>query len=171
MTATPAKSLVGCQAVFMSAGVVTCDRVASTSVWPSGSDFATASVPRLPLAPGRASTSTGWPRPAASFSFSVRAIRSTMPPAGNGTMMRSGLEGNVCALEPAANRIKQTAKAIPFTLAEPAHVRVRQDRGAQAAHAAQPAFAVRGLALFVFGDLGMRQDEEALGFDRLHDAP
>src|SRR6218665_1510298 len=39
----------------------------STSVWPSGADLATLSTPRLPLAPGRLSTSTLHPFSSAIF--------------------------------------------------------------------------------------------------------
>ncbi len=44
-------------------------------------------VPRLPPAPGRFSTTTGWPSAGASFSESTRAIRSGELPAGKGTIM------------------------------------------------------------------------------------
>src|SRR6185436_21167456 len=120
--------------------------------WPSASDFATDSVPTLPLAPERASTSTGWPRPAASLSFSVRAIRSTMPPAGKGAMMRSGFEGKACAWTHAEKRIPSSSAAV-FTSLLPLQVRILGDRRAQAPHAGKPAVAVGGLALLVIGHL------------------
>jgi hypothetical protein len=43
--------------------------------------------------PGRFSTTTGWPRSAASGSLSVRAALSKPPPGGCGTMMRTGRTG------------------------------------------------------------------------------
>src|SRR4051812_15547776 len=51
----------------------------------------------LPAAPGRLSTITGWPHFSVSFSATMRGIRSALPPAGNGTTMRTGLAGHSCA--------------------------------------------------------------------------
>src|SRR6218665_29372 len=62
----------------------------STSVWPSGADLATLSTPRLPLAPGRLSTSTLQPLCSAIFCATVRAVMSGPPPARNGTTSRIG---------------------------------------------------------------------------------
>src|SRR5688572_31601093 len=39
----------------------------------------------------------GWPSMSCALTPMVRAIGSTTPPAGNGTMMRTGLDGNSCA--------------------------------------------------------------------------
>src|SRR5438477_437547 len=68
-----------------------------SSVYPSGSARYAASAPMLPAAPGRLSTITGWPHFSASFSATMRGIRSALPPAGNGTMMRTGFAGHSCA--------------------------------------------------------------------------
>ena len=54
---------------------------AITSVWPSGSDFATKSNPMMPPAPGLFSTTHGWPIAAGSFSQRRRESRSAAPPA------------------------------------------------------------------------------------------
>src|SRR5436305_327029 len=51
----------------------------------------------FPAAPARFSTTTGWPHFSDSFSPRMRGIRSALPPAGNGTMMRTGLDGHCCA--------------------------------------------------------------------------
>src|SRR6266849_3268233 len=66
-------------------------------------------VPRLPPAPGRFSTTTGWPSAGASFSESTRAIRSGELPAGKGTIMWTARDGQPpapvaagCADPPAA---------------------------------------------------------------------
>src|SRR5258708_17624162 len=65
-------------------------------------------VPRLPPAPGRFSTTTGWPSAGASFSESTRAIRSGELPAGKGTIMWMARDGQFfasvadCADPPAA---------------------------------------------------------------------
>ena len=69
----------------------------SSSVWPSASACATCCVPMLPLAPGRFSTITCWPRRAASGSATTRALLSATPPGVKGTMMRTGLVGHSCA--------------------------------------------------------------------------
>src|SRR5258708_8804049 len=65
----------------------------STRVGPSGALLATCSVPMLPEAPGRFSTTTGWPRRAPSRSATVRALVSVTPPAAKGTTSRTGRDG------------------------------------------------------------------------------
>src|SRR5437667_5593517 len=55
------------------------------------------SAPMLPAAPGRFSTITGWPHFSESFSATMRGMRSALPPAGNGTTMRTALAGHSCA--------------------------------------------------------------------------
>src|SRR5438876_8884756 len=50
------------------------------------------SAPMLPAAPGRFSTITGWPHFSESFSATMRGMRSALPPAGNGTTMRTALD-------------------------------------------------------------------------------
>ena len=61
------------------------------------------------LPPGRFSTTTGWAQRSCSFWPTARAIRSVGPPVGNGTTMRTGLDGNVCA---AANGIAANESTI-----------------------------------------------------------
>src|SRR4051794_17158559 len=76
--------------------------VVSSSVVPSGADFATASAPILPPAPVRFSTITGWPRCSDILAATMRPTVSTAPPAANGTTIRIGRFGKFCArLEPA----------------------------------------------------------------------
>src|SRR6185503_6902264 len=67
----------------------------------------------LPLAPGRFSTSTCWPRRCASGSATTRALLSATPPGENGTMMRTGFCGHSCAVAP-FNKMKlsNAARAI-----------------------------------------------------------
>jgi hypothetical protein len=69
----------------------------SNKVVPSGADFATASVARLPAAPGRFSTMHGWPSRSASHCPMSRAKISEAPPGANPTTIRSGFSENVCA--------------------------------------------------------------------------
>src|SRR3954471_1915716 len=68
------------------------------------------SVAAMPAAPGRLSTTTCWPSPAASCVETSRASRSLPPPGANGTMRRSGLVGYSAA---AALKESAAAKAIP----------------------------------------------------------
>jgi hypothetical protein len=63
------------------------------SVCPSGALLATNSVPMLPLAPLRLSTTKGWPRVRAKSCATRRATMSTLPPAGKGTTTRTGRSG------------------------------------------------------------------------------
>src|SRR4051812_27033714 len=65
-----------------------------SSVYPSGAAFATVAAPMVPPAPPWFSTSTGWPIDSCMRCATRRATMSVVPPAGNGTMMRSGFEGN-----------------------------------------------------------------------------
>ena len=69
----------------------------STTAWPSAAPLATSATPIWPAAPGLFSTTTGWPKRSARCGPMVRAIRSTLPPGGNGTTMRTGLLGKLCA--------------------------------------------------------------------------
>ena len=62
---------------------------AARSVYPSGSAAATTPAPRLPPAPGRSSTMTGWPHRFCSRSANSRATISGPPAAGADTMMRT----------------------------------------------------------------------------------
>src|ERR1051325_10457915 len=71
--------------------------VAMRSVWPSASARAAASVPTVPLAPARFSTTTGPPRVSASFWPTSRATMSVPPPGGKATMILTGFDGKGCA--------------------------------------------------------------------------
>src|SRR5918997_4473322 len=69
----------------------------SSSVWPSGRAFATSSAPRVPPAPARFSTTTGWPSTSAIRAAASRAWRSEEVPAAKGTTMRTGGSGKPSA--------------------------------------------------------------------------
>src|SRR3954452_20937695 len=62
-------------------------------------------------APARLSTSTGWPNAEESLGASVRAVRSTGPPAGKGTTTRSGFEGKGVWADAAAGNARHNAAA------------------------------------------------------------
>ena len=65
-----------------------------SSVCPSGVDFETMSVPMVPAAPGRLSTTTCWRICSASFGPRRRAVMSLgLAPGGNGTTIRIGRFG------------------------------------------------------------------------------
>src|SRR3954471_4147175 len=113
---TGARSLAGSNGSF---GYIT--RLVATGtpptriVWPSASERTTASMPMLVPAPGRFSTSTGWPRPSDSGADSARARMSTVPPAAAGTTRRTGFDGKPCAN---ASVVKRTSvAAISFRMA------------------------------------------------------
>src|SRR2546425_1520090 len=75
-------------------GLMTCAVTTTPSVWPSGGDFATRSVPTTVPAPGRFSTITGWPQTSCILPATRRPMMSVAPPGGKGTTMRTGLVGN-----------------------------------------------------------------------------
>src|SRR5712671_3451290 len=72
-----------------------------SSVYPSGADLATASLPIVPPAPPRLSTRICWPRAADHDWPTRRAVASTDSPAGKGTTRRIGFVG-YCAKAPCA---------------------------------------------------------------------
>src|SRR3954463_763030 len=79
------------------AGATTCDGMPEiTKVVPSGSEWATAAEPTMPLAPGRFSTTTLCPNVLPRCSARIRPIVSALPPGGHGTTMRMGLLGQTC---------------------------------------------------------------------------
>ena len=67
--------------------------VPKTSVWPSAGARATDAVPTLPPAPGRFSTMTVTPSPAANWLAKLRASVSPPPPGENGATKVMGSFG------------------------------------------------------------------------------
>src|SRR3954462_14273214 len=88
-----------------------CPLVVSSSVVPSGADFATASAPILPPAPVRFSTITGWPSCSDILAATIRPTVSTAPPAANGTTIRIGRVRKFCGRVGAAGTHAATATA------------------------------------------------------------
>ena len=74
---------------------------ASNRVCPSGADFAAMALPSTFPAPGRLSTTTGWPSLSVNRAPTSRATKSTPPPGVTGTMSRMVRVGYVCAHAPA----------------------------------------------------------------------
>jgi hypothetical protein len=62
-------------------------------VYPSGALRATNSLPTFPPAPGRFSTTTGWPRTGVSLSASQRPRTSVTLPLAAGTIRRTDFAG------------------------------------------------------------------------------
>src|SRR5688572_16154849 len=71
-------------------------------VYPSGSERAATSAPIAPPAPGRLSTTTGWPKDSETRVPIIRPSRSVPPPGANGEIMRMGLLGYLSADAPNA---------------------------------------------------------------------
>jgi hypothetical protein len=70
-------------------------------------------VPTTVAAPGRLSTMTCWPQLSDNFCPISREKKSALPPAGNGTMMRTGLTGKFWAVTvPAKNIASNSAVQI-----------------------------------------------------------
>src|SRR6476646_6769356 len=97
------------------------------SVYPSLSARATASLPRVPAAPGRFSMTTGWPSFSCNDCAMMRPMMSAPPPGPNGTMMRTGRCGHSCAdaptvlrSNPAADRAKSPRRVNIGVLPRPA---------------------------------------------------
>src|SRR5262245_15305306 len=95
-------------------GLMTCAVTTTPSVWPSAGDLATKSVPTTVPAPGRFSTSTGWPQTSCIFPATRRPMMSVAPPGGNGTTIRTGLVGNAHAFPP--KQINATRKNLSIDL-------------------------------------------------------
>src|ERR1700675_123693 len=123
--------------------------------------------PTMPLAPGRLSITTCWPRLSLSFGAIVRARMSVMPPAPLGMMRRIGRTGNFSAaaacsagaihsaavIETAEARSVRMRMAIPITL----HYRARCLR-------ASHALAQRCAAIELDGDAVYYRSTDKRGF-------
>src|SRR6185295_10880778 len=74
--------------------------LAISSVYPSGLERTAASVPRLVLAPGRLSTTNGWPRRLLSPSLISRANSSDPPPAASDSPARGRVRARALSQAP-----------------------------------------------------------------------
>src|SRR5467141_2870626 len=81
----------------------------TSSVYPSGAAFATASPATTPLPPTRFSTTTGWPSVSLRRAATRRPTRSGPPPGGIGTRKRTGFDG-YCASADAERKTVTTNK-------------------------------------------------------------
>src|SRR5688572_1905549 len=81
-------------------------------VCPSGSALSTACTAIAPPPPGRGSTITGWPLRALTCVPTTRAMTSIAPPAGAGTMKRTGLVGHASALQTPTRSARAASLAI-----------------------------------------------------------
>src|SRR5579871_5716142 len=94
-----ARSLRGSYGILLmvKGAIATEDPLLRATVYPSAGAFAAASPPMTPPPPPRFSTTTVCPRFADMPCARTLPKMSDGPPAGNGTMSRSGLEGKLCA--------------------------------------------------------------------------
>src|SRR3954462_5320805 len=82
------------------------------TVWPSGAALATYCAAMLELAPGRFSTTTGWPMFCETFAATRRVTPSAPPPGGKPTTQLIGLDGKLaCARAPSGARLAAAAAA------------------------------------------------------------
>src|SRR5262249_55664744 len=84
-----------------------------STVWPSGGLFIAASIPMVPPAPVRFSTTTCCPIVRDMRSPVARAIKSIAPPGASGTMNRTGLFGQFDACAHARVRLPRPAATAP----------------------------------------------------------
>src|ERR1700761_3400127 len=100
---TPARSLRASKvrSVKIAGAMVSAEECAST-LYPSGSARATIAVPSVPPAPGRFSTTIGWPSSADSLSKNSRGTTSVALPAPNGIVALISRDGQVSAWLPVA---------------------------------------------------------------------
>src|SRR5256714_1896521 len=84
----------------------------TSSVYPSGGAFATASPATLPLPPMRFSMTKGWPSASPSFAAIRRPTISGPPPGGIGTSIFTGFAGYCASAAGDSRSARQTAKAL-----------------------------------------------------------
>ena len=84
--------------------------------WPSGGALATISLATMPEAPGRFSTTTGWPKLSASFWAMSRPTMSVEPPGEKPSIRRTVLVGYACANALLASTIAAQIETNPQTV-------------------------------------------------------
>ena len=89
--------------------------VARRSVYPSGAARAVCSAAIAPSAPGRFSTTIGWPSAVPSGCATMRATMSVEEPAPNGTMKRTGRDG-YCAERDVLHSVSTSAASARRTV-------------------------------------------------------
>jgi hypothetical protein len=95
--------------LFMAGASTWVDMPDSISVYPSGAERATASLPTMLPPPGRFSTMNCLPNAVLSTSANTRPSVSAAPPAPYGTTMRTGFAGQSCAAAGAAEKTATVA--------------------------------------------------------------
>ena len=78
---------------YMTGLLTAVDMVVIMKVWPSAGAFSRAWVPMIVLAPGMASTTTGWPKRTERRSPMVRVSTSIAPPGAKGVMILTWRKG------------------------------------------------------------------------------
>ena len=107
--------------VLVTLGLMVCEMLVTSTVYPSGAALATASAPMTPPAPGRFSTTTGTRRFSDNPCDTLRAAKSAMPPGAKATITRMDLVGYACpepvegASAPAASSPISAAARAPIS--------------------------------------------------------
>ena len=73
----------------------------------------------MPVAPGRFSITTGWPRFSPSRGAMMRATTSVPPPGGKPTTMRTGFAGYWASASPGASAIAAAIAGKTFVIVPP----------------------------------------------------
>src|SRR2546422_11039636 len=94
---TGSRSFTGSYGSLYRLGLTVKVRGTISMMWPSGGALATISVPIMPEAPGRFSTTNGWPRLSESFGAMSRPTMSVEPPGAKPSIRRTVLVGYACA--------------------------------------------------------------------------
>src|SRR6478752_400567 len=94
---TGSRSFTGSYGSLYRLGLTVKVRGTISMTWPSGALFATISVATVPAAPGRFSTTTGWPKLSESFWAMRRPTMSVEPPGEKPSIRRTVLVGYACA--------------------------------------------------------------------------
>src|SRR5690349_13711521 len=94
---TGARSLVASYGSLYRLGLTLKVSGTISATWPSGALFATISVATMPEAPGRFSTTTGWPKLSESFCAMSRPMMSVEPPGEKPSIRRTVFVGYACA--------------------------------------------------------------------------
>ena len=107
-------------------------------VRPSGAARASAAAARLPAAPGRFSTTIGWPSSGSSRCARIRVRRSGAPPAGKPTIHRSGRSGQDAAFPEGRGRGQRSGRAMSARRVASKQIQVSGERN--------------GVSLYLAGD-------------------
>src|SRR5438445_6573828 len=113
---TGRRSFTGSYGSLYRLGLTVKVRGTISMTWPSGGALATISLATMPEAPGRFSTTTGWPKLSASFWAMSRPTMSVEPPGEKPSIRRTVLVGYACANALLASTIAAQIETNPQTV-------------------------------------------------------